>query len=363
MGTVGNLKRLLVAISATAVVLVVATVSGAAPGTDASVSVFDQCANGQPPSTSTACPDNWINGILNANNSHYAEDDVVPQRVVLDLPKDGPTTGRTVEISYLTRKGGVHAYDSLATWDHTQTNAARCTDLNPSDCVPGPQSTFPIPLDGTVVRDKGPGPYTATSSHQLTGQVFAMYGGTITGTSAYSHDDPSETSDEYAHITLTYSVPSTADGAKVMLLFGGHLAASIGPRGWGAGLGAGSISGGPYHIRITAADGASVGNRDNQIMSSAILSPAHIVIKKVAVGGDATFDYTATGPGGLPANFSITTSGGMGIATGRVHARGPIGLEELTCQKYVVLGTGQLRHPHPVPVTYEDAIMLKKGMA
>ena len=55
--------------------------------------------------------------------------------------------------------------------------------------------------------------------------------------------------------------------------------------------------------------------------------------------------------------------GQMGVATGRVHARGPIGLEELTCQKYVVLGTGQLRHPHPVPVTYEDAIMLKKGMA
>jgi glutamate-5-semialdehyde dehydrogenase len=55
--------------------------------------------------------------------------------------------------------------------------------------------------------------------------------------------------------------------------------------------------------------------------------------------------------------------GAMGIATGRVHARGPVGLEALTCQKYVVLGTGQLRHPHPVPVTYEDAIMLKKGMA
>jgi len=25
-----------------------------------------------------------------------------------------------------------------------------------------------------------------------------------------------------------------------------------------------------------------------------------------------------------------------------------------------VLGTGQLRQPHPVPVTYEDAIMLKR---
>jgi len=52
----------------------------------------------------------------------------------------------------------------------------------------------------------------------------------------------------------------------------------------------------------------------------------------------------------------------MGIATGRVHARGPIGLAQLTCEKYVVVGTGQLRHPHPVPTTYEDAIMLKKGM-
>jgi glutamate-5-semialdehyde dehydrogenase len=52
----------------------------------------------------------------------------------------------------------------------------------------------------------------------------------------------------------------------------------------------------------------------------------------------------------------------IGIATGRAQLRGPVGLEGLTCQKYVVLGTGQLRHPHPVPVVYEDAIMLKKGM-
>ncbi len=52
--------------------------------------------------------------------------------------------------------------------------------------------------------------------------------------------------------------------------------------------------------------------------------------------------------------------GQIGISTMRTHARGPVGLEELTSQKYVVLGTGQLRHPHPVPVAYEDAIMLKR---
>jgi glutamate-5-semialdehyde dehydrogenase len=52
--------------------------------------------------------------------------------------------------------------------------------------------------------------------------------------------------------------------------------------------------------------------------------------------------------------------GQLGVSTGRTHARGPMSLEQLTCEKYVVLGTGQLRHPHPVPVTYEDAIMLKR---
>ncbi len=55
---------------------------------------------------------------------------------------------------------------------------------------------------------------------------------------------------------------------------------------------------------------------------------------------------------------------GMGVDIGmhvsRAHLRGPIGLEQLTGEKYVVFGTGQLRYPHPVPDTYEDAIMLKR---
>ncbi len=62
----------------------------------------------------------------------------------------------------------------------------------------------------------------------------------------------------------------------------------------------------------------------------------------------------------LSAGDSLGFGADMGMSVNRIHARGPLGPQHLTCEKYVVFGSGQLRHPHPVPLTYEDAIMLKR---
>ena len=41
--------------------------------------------------------------------------------------------------------------------------------------------------------------------------------------------------------------------------------------------------------------------------------------------------------------FQFGLGAEIGISTDKIHARGPMGLEELTCSKFIVLGNGQLR--------------------
>ncbi|TKS60921.1 MAG: gamma-glutamyl-phosphate reductase [Nitrospira sp.] len=62
----------------------------------------------------------------------------------------------------------------------------------------------------------------------------------------------------------------------------------------------------------------------------------------------------------LNAGDSYGLGADIGLSGSRLHAKGPIGLEQLTCEKYVAFGSGQLRLPHPVPEAYFDAIMLKR---
>lgn len=229
---------------------------------------YSQCQIGNP-NAGLDC-DSWINGILNATHNNFSEDEVVPQRLVVTFDSPGI---HSVDITYMTRKDSGtqhHAYDYLATWNYTYTNADRCLGLNAADCVGGAPATLAIPSDPNSVAPGGPQP---TSAHELpqANRQFVLYGGNFTGggATAPTHStDPSETGSDYGTVRVTLNVTS-ADN-QVMLLFGGHLAAGYGDRGWGAGLGAADISGGPYHIRITAVDGSSIGNRDNQIMSNAI---------------------------------------------------------------------------------------------
>ena len=267
---------------------------------------YAQCANGKAPSVATNCSDGWINGILNPNNSHYAEDQVTPQRAEVIVPA-GTGLAHTLTFRYQARKGGIHAYDSLATWNYTQTTADPCQGLATGDCVGGIASTFPIPSDPTVVADLlGSG--TATSGHQLLGQVMTMYGGSITGISVPTHDDPSsQTTDDYATQIVSFTIASALTDTKVQLLFGGHTAASVGPRGWGTGVGSSSVSGGPYHIKWDAADGQSIGQRDNQIQGgNLIVQPTLVTTASGTVVVGSTISDSATLSGGNNPTGSIT---------------------------------------------------------
>ena len=317
------------------------------------ISDYAQCQIGNPRPADLACDEAWTNGILNATHNQYAEDEVVPQRLLLDFGSAGT---HTVTLSYMARKDTgsiVHAYDYLATWNYTYTNADRCQTPTATPCLPGPATTFPIPSDTTVVPPGGPQP---TSAHELpqAARQFVMYGGAITGTSAITHDvAPAATGSDFASITVTFDA-ARSDG-QVQLLFGGHLAAGFGPRGWGANLGAGSINGGPYHIRVTAVDGASIGNRDNQIMSNAITPLPGLALTKttstpVITAGD-TASYTinlandgegdATGvviTDSLPAGVTWTDNSASCTVTSSTLSCGPMTIAAHTTFSVTVTG-------------------------
>ena len=96
-----------------------------------------------------------------------------------------------------------------------------------------------------------------------------------------------------------------ADTCGVALWFGAHVAAQA---NWGLGLGAGSISGSPYHVALDAVDGAAVGQRDNQMQAGVVTAVPNgtIVIVKDAVPNDAQdFSFNLNNNSTISQNFSL----------------------------------------------------------
>ena len=305
-------RRLTVLSAAIALVGGGVVVSNLASAATVSAVDYAQCQNGGPNSgADPAVCQQWINGILNANNSQFQEDQVTPQRLMVSFVDS--TSGdhvHSVTLRYMARKATAHAYDYLASVDATVTDAVtkRCVAQPYADCSALAQGAdADIVPDPTAVGPSATGVSHVTSLHMgsmpASQRKLKIFGATFTtgpqdGSGAPSnppamttpqHDcaDPC-TGDDYAHTTISFLTNGTGTH-YVQLLFGGHLAAgqitASQTDGWGVGFGASSISGGPYHIKWDAADGASVGNRDNQIQSSAIIP---IIAQGTTMGSSAT---------------------------------------------------------------------------
>jgi hypothetical protein len=307
---------------------------------------YSQCTDGTADDDFKGCT-SWINGILNTNNSTYHEDEVTPQRLVVS---NLPSGHHTFHLRYLVRKANNHAYDSLATWNYTQTAATRClgfagkalTDCN--NATGGSPDTTLIPDDPLVVASPCNSPNTTanntTSTHQLDGQEFQMFGGVLDDlTDAAYKGSTSDSEGLYRSIDVGF----TTSGAKstVYFYFGGHLAAGANtgnpssPRGWGAGCGAGGISGGPYHIKLDGLDSESIGNRDNQIMSGAVLLLPPLA-SDISTAPSSSTSFTVT----LNDSLDVGVADAGGSATFKLYGPFPSGTTTFTCDD--TAGTGNL---------------------
>ena len=251
--------------------IVTAAAFPAASHAAATVSL-DQCANG-PAATPEACTGSaWVNGNLNEEKSHYAEADVVPYRILFGGLDAG---SHSVTIRWASTKAGKHAFDYLASFDKTEPGAAPC------DPCPAGVDTEPIPEDPALAGT------VASADHA--GDVFTLWGGTITGVSAYAPTgDPAGDSSNAITVTFTSTDPNP------VLAWGGHVASHL---DWGPGSSAADIDGSPWHMSVDGFDGGAVGSQDRSLKAAARFFPASLTVVESSDPDGQLFDFTTTGAG------------------------------------------------------------------
>lgn len=270
-----------------------------------SIGTYDQCSNDL--GTGYTAGDlgcRWINGNLQHNNSTYTEGDATVQRVWLTDFVPGST--HSITLKYGTTKGGTHAYDFLTTWDWSEDWILlddRCQDI--TGCTTASEDTLDIPQDPNVPDAFEP---SAPGDRQ-----FVMRGGTLLSAttpvvvSGNYVGDPNWGGDSETIIIVTFQVDSsgamcpTKGGVTtcdVALWFGAHVAMTAQWTPVDGRSGAGGISGSPYHVALDQVDGASVGQRDNQMQSEAIIPNGTIIIIKDATPKDG-FDFWFNLNGGV----------------------------------------------------------------
>src|SRR5258706_3294542 len=298
---------------------------------------FRQCAN----MDSSLGDCHWINSVLQGSKSKYIEGMSVPQRLILTDISGASGTTHTLHFHVDATKGGLHAYDWLTSWDQARVAAIQggipYNDLFGQTCnaefdgvLAACQSLaasanhvdVDVPDDAFVSNDGATQPHITAYETAFGNRTVEIFGdASITGemlTLSHTVPDQRDTGDS----TINYSLSWTSASTQIMIELAGHLA--LGPKvggiGWGQGLGAGSIPGGPFHISLDDLDGSSLGSQDNQIQpgSGVVVPPQLIVIKHVVGGPNIASDFqitvTATNPS--PATFPGAEAPGTTVTLG-----------------------------------------------
>jgi uncharacterized repeat protein (TIGR01451 family) len=190
----------------------------------------------------------WINGALNQQNSVYAEGHFVPQRAVFTLPSGENEFTFTYDMT----KSGLYAYDYVS---HLALEGAPAGSTVSWDA---PAGTPPVPLP--------------------------------------SYDNNDGTATVLVHVTI-----EMAAAGSVTLRWDGHIASEL---DYGPNMGAGTISGAPYHFSSEQLNCASAGQHDNQLMADAVLAGTLTVVKDAQPNSSTDFHFSIL-PGGAASTFDL----------------------------------------------------------